>query len=243
MNYCLSDDDSNVAVLPLGLTAMINHNFTPNVVLKWYDWDNDNYFDGNDDLYKSSEEFSHILKRKPPIVMDFDIAYLATRDIMFGEEIYINYGVKWQRQWKQSPSERAFIAAPRNFYPPSWYNSNLSTCEFYLAKSNLQESGRGIFTGKDLYENDVVEVSPVIYVRDSATGDWTLSDYVYQSKFDEFSEAPLGMAMIYNHQSFALRQLAHKDVNADWSPTTPWNVQKEFQYSVVKKNKIANFCA
>ena len=82
-------------------------------------------------------------------------------------------------------------------------------CEFYLAQSTLFHAGRGVFAGTDLPPATLIEESPNLLVRDSVVHSWYLNDYIYMSHVANHSEAPLGMAMIYNHHNDQHRNVEH----------------------------------
>jgi len=131
MNYVITSKNIDVVLLPLGLSAAINHNSESlaNLQMEWYEWstnshDNLNKYSNIEDLLKS--EFSPL-----------DVSFRAKRDISYGEELTINYGIEWVEAWASylavnyqqhndiTTPFRHPIIAPNDFFPKHWYvNSN-----------------------------------------------------------------------------------------------------------------------
>lgn len=128
MNYVITAQNVDVMLLPLGLSAAINHNSEnlSNLQMEWYEWSTNHVNDLSrysniEDLLKS--DFSPL-----------DISFRAKRDISYGEELTINYGVEWIEAWAlylasnyhQQPNDSAApfrhaISAPNGFFPKNWY--------------------------------------------------------------------------------------------------------------------------
>ena len=127
MNYCITAPGLDIVLLPIGFSAAINHNteYLSNLVLEWYQWSSDTdrktKDDPLDELLKS--EFSPL-----------DIAFRAKRDILYGEELTINYGVEWIEEWASylastyryntTTNQRLFrhpIIAHDGFFPKHWF--------------------------------------------------------------------------------------------------------------------------
>ena len=99
MNYCLTKVGSQVAFLPLGHLATINHasDHTANVAMAWFEW-------SPGDLHRSfNMSLSALLSAS---VASLDVQVMATRDIEVGEEITMNYGPAWLDAWSQYLAER-----------------------------------------------------------------------------------------------------------------------------------------
>jgi len=93
-NYVYSHPDSSVLFLPTSLATVINHRSSssvkkgegPNVVMRWS---------------TNDKKTRHLLSVPPEklltevMIMDF----VATRDIAVDEEIFVDYGDKWQDAW------------------------------------------------------------------------------------------------------------------------------------------------
>ena len=129
INYCISEDGSDAAILPIGLTGMLNHGGKKsNVRMVWHT----NTSVGDESLLEKPVQDLEALPYAP-----LDIRYVATRPIEVGEELVINYGDEWHRKWTvhlenliewnekygdQSrktlkPQFREPIGAPHGFFP------------------------------------------------------------------------------------------------------------------------------
>jgi hypothetical protein len=127
LNYCLSNNRSDVAILPLGLGAMINHPMSPslpNVEVSWHSW---------------SGSLPEMLQEGYPLNLTeielatsplFNIQYKALRDIPMGEEILLSYGRDWEEEWKShqtscsssitSPQSPFLMAIQTTIFPSSF---------------------------------------------------------------------------------------------------------------------------
>lgn len=125
LNYCLSNNRSDVAILPLGLGAMINHPLSPslpNVEVSWHSW--------NGSLPEMLQEgyplnLTEIELTPFPL---FNIQYTALRDIPMGEEILLSYGSEWEEEWKRyratsGTSPSPFLMAIQTTIFPSSFDS------------------------------------------------------------------------------------------------------------------------
>jgi hypothetical protein len=111
LNYCFSHPDSNVLLLPLGISVnYINHHqdrSKANAVMSA--------------PYMSGSASNDILTARPNLVVDvgwygLTVDIVALRDILPGEEIFIDYGDAWVRAWdehvrKWKPQDEEYIAA------------------------------------------------------------------------------------------------------------------------------------
>lgn len=174
-NYVISYPGSAVAMFPLGIASMINHipcddiSGCNNVVMEWLNWTEftsagkqarEHAREGGMDTAAgtTSSLTTHI---ELSSLFDgsraqLDISFVATRDIHTGEEIFLNYGNAWEREWNQytsamtlytyrnelnymstrTPTEkrdrmqmpqfRHFTAAPAGFFPPNWISTDTS---------------------------------------------------------------------------------------------------------------------
>jgi hypothetical protein len=127
LNYCLSNNRSDVAILPLGLGAMVNHALSPslpNVEVSWHSW--------NGSLPEMLQEgyplnLTEIELATSPL---FNIQYKALRDIAVGEEILLSYGKDWEEEWKShqtscssspaSPAVPFLMAIQTSIFPSSF---------------------------------------------------------------------------------------------------------------------------
>jgi hypothetical protein len=91
INYCISAEGSDAALLPIGLTAMLNHGGArSNVRMEWYTGEGD--------------QSNLALPIKDLEALPFaplDIRYVATRPIGRSEELLLDYGDAWATKWVQ----------------------------------------------------------------------------------------------------------------------------------------------
>jgi len=212
MNYCfISELDTDVALLPIGLSAVMNHQpeDSANIIYRWHD--------------------STILNQDPTVLFatkdaPFEFEYVATRDIMKGEELTISYGKQWEQAWSGYESSdktdnvfRQAIQISNQLIPDSWisiscfgmlcnqhmnesinFESEDDECAVFMAESTLPGVGRGIFTNRYLKAGSLVEQSPTLSVPEYNHKSWSLSQYT-------FADVPgrvilsFGVAMLYNH--------------------------------------------
>ena len=133
LNYCFASSEHDVAFLPTGTAAMINHGTgaTANVGIRWFDWE------GRDvlDLLQSVDVAKDLIgARSAPLHME----YFALRPLSAGEELLLDYGQEWEAVWRvylqvlshwmattgggdevmlQAPQFRQPIQMPRNMLP------------------------------------------------------------------------------------------------------------------------------
>ena len=92
LNYCISQNESDVALFPIGRAAMINHGGRyANVKVEWHFWD--------------ESKRSHLTMPLEEVMAlpysPFDLQYVATKDLQPGEELLLSYGEQWERDWLQ----------------------------------------------------------------------------------------------------------------------------------------------
>ena len=126
LNYVITSENIDVVLLPIGLSAALNHNSESlaNLQLEWYYWSTS---PGKFDKYSNVKD---LLKSQ---FSPLDIAFRAKRDISYGEELTINYGTEWVEAWAsylkfQQGNDSAIttpfrqpIMAPSGFFPNNWY--------------------------------------------------------------------------------------------------------------------------
>lgn len=94
MNYCFIIPNSDLALYPIGLGGLINHGgIHSNVEIDWYDW-----LTGTSNPERLSWS-AEKLESNPFAPLDFQ--YVATKDIAAGDEILLNYGLRWEETWKE----------------------------------------------------------------------------------------------------------------------------------------------
>jgi len=150
INFCITSPESDVALLPIGLSAMANHGGkNANMNMSWYFWPSD---EPTANLRKSADE---LVKAS---FAQLDLAYTATRDIVAGEELFLFYGEDWERRWLthlrnlkewlpdaeagegMKPMFRHSIEAPPGLYPRWWRSYCVGyTCDDLRANADLNE--------------------------------------------------------------------------------------------------------
>ena len=127
-NYCFSIPESDDAFLPIGTGGMINHGGLPedentrvNLKVEWYQWNNNRVIlsDKTDtdpaaakarptesDSATVQTPHAHAEKGIHSPYGIYDFAYIATRDINVGEELFISYGEEWKTAWEEYGKEK-----------------------------------------------------------------------------------------------------------------------------------------
>jgi hypothetical protein len=96
LNYCISQNNSDVALFPIGRAAMINHGASAsNMKIQWHNWDDPS------SSHPPSALDMDIFELMDLTYSALDIQYTATRDIAAGEELLLDYGHSWEASWGQ----------------------------------------------------------------------------------------------------------------------------------------------
>ncbi len=113
MNYCItvspSSNSTEVTLFPLNNAVLINHQPAnrANLRMEWFDWSAapsaGSYYEH---LGGNAVDLSEKLRQTPSELFaapfaQFDIAYVALRDIAAGEELSCDYGEEWAASWEQ----------------------------------------------------------------------------------------------------------------------------------------------
>jgi hypothetical protein len=124
LNFCLTSPDSDVALLPLGLGAMMNHPLhpaSPNVRISWHSWDGSPLpqmlSEGSAPLNLTALELA-----SEPLL---NIQYTALREIAPGEELLVSYGEGWEDEWKRQRADVTregplLVPLQTDIFPPSF---------------------------------------------------------------------------------------------------------------------------
>jgi hypothetical protein len=102
LNYCLGHTNSSILLYPYGpMVGLVNHassasnaNTRANVRLQWSTSDVLHLF-GQELLTKPLEEVKNYSSNRSGLLLEL----VATRNIVKGEEIFLDYGVEWQQAW------------------------------------------------------------------------------------------------------------------------------------------------
>jgi hypothetical protein len=99
VNYCFGHSESSMLLCPMTSAMLLNHCSTremtcgpngPNAEVRWSSgWDAPSH----EWRTKSLEE----IHEQPRRLLSFEV--IATRDIAPGEEVFIDYGVEWEKAW------------------------------------------------------------------------------------------------------------------------------------------------
>lgn len=96
LNFCMTTPESDVALVPIGYTAMANHGGDDsNLALSWFAWDGQ----GQGDFSAKLKMTGDALVSSP--FAQLDLSYRATRDIAAGEELTFSYSEGWEIKWVQ----------------------------------------------------------------------------------------------------------------------------------------------
>lgn len=159
INYVISEEGSDAAILPIGLTGMLNHGgVKSNVRMEWYTHEGEVSRLGMSISDLEAQPFAPL-----------DISYVATRPISEGEELLLDYGEAWSTQWIQhlnrllewngdlewtaenkenleepsvafKPQFRAAIGAPKGLFPSHFQSDcigNEVVCASYLPPGKI----------------------------------------------------------------------------------------------------------
>ena len=190
-NYCLSDVSalaisggssgsgsrlgSDVAMLPIGYSTHLNHSPDPNLRYQWHSgWEKKSDDDSSGGSTKGytlpSALNANITKLLDADYSTLDIEYIATRDILEGDELTISYGIQWIEAWADylarllafkaakakhdregtpvdhntppKPLFRNFIGVTSGFFPEHW-SGNEPTEDDLKAFETQQEEEHG----------------------------------------------------------------------------------------------------
>ena len=81
---------------------------------------------------------------------------------------------------------------------------NSNTSSIYLKKSNIPNSGRGVFAGKNFGIGEIIEVAPILILEfsDFTYTKWNLL-FEYYFWMDDYVSLALGFGSLYNHSKNA----------------------------------------
>jgi hypothetical protein len=148
-NYCYGVEGSDLLLFPINYGALMNHASSPNVALGWYEWPTAEAAD------LSVPSLNQTLRMSVAGLTDahfaqLDFAYTATRPILEGEELFLDYGAAWQEAWGDytaalqrweaasqgsgdpgaltKPLFRQTIDVPAGMYAPQWMDQVTQLC-------------------------------------------------------------------------------------------------------------------
>jgi hypothetical protein len=151
MNYCISSNQSNVALLPISVGGMINHGgTTSNVEVIW----------GTDASTESHLSWS-VTHLSTLNYAPLSINYVAKRPILIGEEITLSYGENWEKAWLEhlhalqvwnekysssghymKPQFRHMLEAPLGMFPQNFYQECFGTHCQKISSADLREENK-----------------------------------------------------------------------------------------------------
>lgn len=116
LNYCYTHSQSTLLLCPTTHGAYINHSTKPNAKLQWSEETPQTEALKNQLLEDGVDKLKWT-------VLSFDI--VATRDIVPGEEVFIDYGKDWQHAWNQHITEFTTTNAKSSYVYPNEFNLNI----------------------------------------------------------------------------------------------------------------------
>jgi hypothetical protein len=161
MNFCFSDQGTDLALLPLGTAALMNHGAEPNVAVRWYSWSEQEQQQEQEGVQsKSKSAAKEILSGNLTTLLRASAAplyfeYYSLRPIAADEELVLDYGRQWEAAWAQyanvakkwaevykdkgdlmsAPQFRHTLSLPPDMLPASVYNVSCfgtRDCEEYF---------------------------------------------------------------------------------------------------------------
>ena len=165
LNYCFGRDDSSLLLCPNTNAILLNHcsdrrpalhpcgrDGTPNAEYRWAAWDTAT----NDWLSKTIEEMKQGGGR------GLSLEIVATRHIEEGEEVFIDYGIKWEEAWDHHLRNWKPAPVPAEVADEEWVsakqrNEDLGPLKLApdLSDKHISNDSRGVlFTGCLYDEND-----------------------------------------------------------------------------------------
>lgn len=153
LNYVVSDISSDVSLFAMGKMTMSNHaGESSNTEIVWFDWETNSVVPQPSIIDECS-----IDELEASSYSKLDFAYRATRDINKGEELTVNYGAEWERNWEnhfKTPSDKPFrhpIGAPDGLFPAKWKGVKCfgKHCKVYAHHKFMEMSReKGMIGGK-----------------------------------------------------------------------------------------------
>jgi hypothetical protein len=107
-NYCLWNGKSPYVLLPISTVSMMNHSpmgsgskgDAYNVEIHWFSWaKDDNVTMAKARVWHDWDLLGRSDQLTDHLTAPFDLGYYATRDIEEGEELFLDYGLPWERNW------------------------------------------------------------------------------------------------------------------------------------------------
>ena len=109
VNYVISKPRAKVALLPVALPVMANHEISgiANMEISWFAW--------------HGRSIKRLLDMPIDALMaapfaQLDLQYVATRDIAAGEELSIDYGLRWMAAWAEHLASRVLWEKDRDHF-------------------------------------------------------------------------------------------------------------------------------
>jgi hypothetical protein len=150
INYVITHPDSDVAIMPIGNAAVINHEDKEYANLKM------SWFDSKGDLNEKLAKHPLELVAMPNAALD--LVYYATKDIEEGEELSLYYGKDWIYLWSNYlamriiateagdtdlPLFRVPILGPDELYPVTWLDIELQPDYMHFGGPNELQGHEG----------------------------------------------------------------------------------------------------
>ena len=89
-------------------------------------------------------------------------------------------------------------------------HDNNSICDIYQAQSKINGAGRGIFAGRSLEADVLIDDCPSILVSASFVRRWKLAYYVCSTDVEHLDRVTLGTCMMFNHMGSNQHNIASR---------------------------------
>ena len=121
LNYCFGHNESSLLLCPYGpMASYVNHNRTlANVEIRWADPARGNQ------MAELLEEPISRLDSDATAKLAFEL--IAKRDILPGEELYLDYGLEWEEAWTRHVAGFSSSAAAKDYIPAWQLNEDRTT--------------------------------------------------------------------------------------------------------------------
>jgi len=177
LNYCFGHQNSTLIFFPYATAVqVINHKSDYNAEIRW-----------SKQAHHHADWLEIDIEDIPVKQTGLMIDYVAVRDILPGEEVFIDYGRKWEESWNEYVTEWKSPQRASEFVFPETMNASgekvIRTVEEQIANpypSNLQTTC--FFYIKNIVKTEMEELSA--NTRTSWTEPW--NDDFSVTEFDEF---------------------------------------------------------
>ena len=169
INYCYGHPDSDLLFFPYSpITNFINHHHDQgniNAKIQWSSLSN------HETEWMNDSAETVLNQVRAGLIMEF----VATRDVKEGEEIFIDYGKRWQHAWDKHVTEWKASEKASSYMSPEWLNDDNTPVRTEREQIN-----------KPYFEN----VQIVCYgLRDFMSEEDGPNEYDYEDNADDVKDA------------------------------------------------------